>query len=104
LYKLSIKKKNIFQKKVAVTITKSVEQYVKERAVLRMKNVKEVTESTRERPKRDSLLQTSLLMLGSALFGGIAVAFWNRRTLASMQDPKQQAEIIPITQDDDVIY
>ena len=69
-----------------------------------MKNVEEVAESTRERPKRDGLLQTGLLMLGSALFGGIAVAFWNRRTLASMQDPKQPAEIIPITQDDDVIY
>lgn len=69
-----------------------------------MKNSEKPTESKEEKPTRDGLLQTGLLMLGSALFGGIAVALWNRRTLASMQDPQPQADIPPAPAQDDVIY
>ena len=43
-------------------------------------------ETTAEpRTTRSSHLRTGLLLAGSALFGGIAVALWNRRTLARMR-------------------
>ena len=53
---------------------------------------------------RDSRLRTGFLVLGSALFGGIAVALWNRRTLASIRNPLQESEFKPTVFDDDAIY
>lgn len=35
--------------------------------------------------EKPSLLRTGLIVAGSALFGGIAVALWNRHTLARMR-------------------
>ena len=36
-------------------------------------------------PRRRSFWRTGLLLATSAAFGGIAVAIWNRRTLAQMR-------------------
>jgi cytoskeletal protein RodZ len=49
-------------------------------------------------------LRTSLLLMGSAIFGGLAVAFWNRRTLAKMQgqSPKENQQSTKI--DENAIY
>ena len=41
-------------------------------------------------PQRRNLWRTSLLFASSAAFGGIAVAIWNRRTLAKMRQPRQR--------------
>jgi hypothetical protein len=41
-------------------------------------------------PQRRNLWRTSLLLASSAAFGGIAVAIWNRRTLAKMRQPRQE--------------
>jgi hypothetical protein len=40
-------------------------------------------------PERRNLWRSGLLLATSAAFGGIAVAIWNRRTLAKM---RQQAD------------
>ncbi|WP_158752003.1 hypothetical protein [Acidobacterium sp. S8] len=69
-----------------------------------MENTTESVQSKEEKRKMDGLLQTSLLMLGSALFGGIAVALWNRRTLASMQNPQPPSDFVPTPAEDDMIY
>jgi hypothetical protein len=45
-----------------------------------------------------------LLVLGSALFGGIAVVLWNRRTLANMQNQPLEKTNPPSPVDDDAIY
>ena len=49
-------------------------------------------------------LRTGLLVLGSALPGGIAVAFWNRRSLTDMQNQAQNDTLIQPPADDDAIY
>jgi hypothetical protein len=61
---------------------------------------KENTE-TLQNPKR---LRTGLLMLGSAVFGGIAVVLWNRRILASMQDQTREEAKKSSAIDNDAIY
>ncbi|HEX4004851.1 MAG TPA: hypothetical protein VHX60_01625 [Acidobacteriaceae bacterium] len=38
-------------------------------------------------PKGLHLLQTGFLIAGSALLGGLAVAFWNRKSLAKLRQP-----------------
>lgn len=45
-------------------------------------------------PERRSFWRSGLLIATSAAFGGIAVAIWNRRTLAKMrqQTPPDDAE------------
>ncbi len=50
---------------------------------------------------RNAPAVTALLMAGSALLGGIAVALWNRRTLADMRD-RREAE--PLSAADEEIY
>lgn len=49
-------------------------------------------------------LRTGLLLLGSAVFGGIAVAIWNRRTLVKMQEEAEQPDNFAKIPDDDAIY
>jgi hypothetical protein len=39
---------------------------------------------------------TAFLMVGSALLGATAIAFWNRRTIANMRS-QIQSGIVPIT-------
>jgi hypothetical protein len=43
------------------------------------------TETVQRRGIR--LLQTGLLVAGSALLGGVAVAIWNRKSLAKLRQP-----------------
>jgi hypothetical protein len=57
-----------------------------------------------EEEPRSTRLRTGLLVLGSALFGGIAVVLWNRRTLANIQNQCQDKAQRPIPIDDDAIY
>lgn len=53
--------------------------------------------------KGNDLLRTGLLMVSSALLGGIAFAIWNRRQIANIQQqPSTQPG--PPTVDDDAIY
>jgi hypothetical protein len=50
------------------------------------------------------LVRTGFLLLGSAVFGGIAVALWNRRTLAKMQNRSEEAPKKILPMEDDAIY
>jgi hypothetical protein len=67
----------------------------------------QVVDSERENAKKEASptrMRTAALLLGSAVFGGIAVALWNRRTLAKMQNrPQEEAKKI-LTLEDDAIY
>jgi len=45
------------------------------------------TSSPAREPGR-KLWQTALLLAASAAFGGLAVAFWNRKTLADIRNPE----------------
>jgi hypothetical protein len=49
-------------------------------------------------------LRTGLLVLGSAIFGGVAVVFWNRRTLTKMQEKPNEENRNPREIDEDAIY
>jgi hypothetical protein len=44
---------------------------------------------------RSGIWKTTLLLIGSAAFGGLAVALWNRRELAGMRNQK----IGPVSQE-----
>jgi hypothetical protein len=57
-----------------------------------------------EKEPRSTRLRTGLLVLGSALFGGIAVVLWNRRTLTNIQNQGPDKAQKPISIDDDAIY
>jgi len=57
-----------------------------------------------DKETRSTRLRTGLLVLGSALFGGIAVVLWNRRTLTNIQNQCQDKAQKPISIDDDAIY
>jgi hypothetical protein len=57
-----------------------------------------------DKEPRSTRLRTGLLVLGSALFGGIAVVLWNRRTLTNIQNQCQDKAQKPISIDDDAIY
>jgi hypothetical protein len=72
-----------------------------------MKKSHQITDSknnTREEPPSARRLRTGLLLIGSAIFGGIAVAFWNRRTLAKMQGQSQEKVPHPRQIDENAIY
>jgi hypothetical protein len=45
----------------------------------------EAQEESPSQPERPNLWRSGLLIATSAAFGGIAVAIWNRRTLAKMR-------------------
>lgn len=53
---------------------------------------------------RSTRLRTSLLMLGSALVGGIAVVLWNRRSLSEIQNQAKQKNEDTGPIDEDAIY
>jgi hypothetical protein len=72
-----------------------------------MTDPSQVVESKKEdSPKeaRPTRTRTAILLLGSAVFGGIAVALWNRRTLAKMQNRPTEAQKEILTLEDDAIY
>jgi hypothetical protein len=47
----------------------------------------EAPEESRSEPEQRNFWRSGLLIATSAAFGGIAVAIWNRRTLAKMRQP-----------------
>jgi hypothetical protein len=47
----------------------------------------EAQEQSDSAPERRNFWRSGLLIATSAAFGGIAVAIWNRRTLAKMRQP-----------------
>lgn len=53
------------------------------------------------RPRR--ILRTVLLFAGSAVFGGLAVALWDRKTLAAMRR-KEEEPVTPARVRDEDIY
>ena len=54
------------------------------------------------RPPRRKLWQTALLFAGSAAFGGLAVAFWNRKTLAEMRNRTPEPPHRTVGREDDI--
>ncbi len=48
------------------------------------------------------LWQTALLLAGSAVFGGLAVAFWNRKELAEMRSRVPENQQQPESREDDI--
>jgi hypothetical protein len=72
-----------------------------------MGDTAQVIDSDRKEPEkkpRSHCLRTGLLLLSSAAFGGLAVALWNRRTLARMQNESQESAPEPLPPDDEAIY
>jgi len=58
-----------------------------------------------EAPARGSgpkLWQTALLLAASAAFGGLTVAFWNRKTLADMRNRTPEAPRRSVGREDDI--
>ena len=53
-----------------------------------------------------NLWKTGLLLAGSAIFGGLAVAFWHRHTLLNMRRAAAEDRPVPrpAPPEDDVIY
>ena len=49
-------------------------------------------------------LKTGLLVVGSALLGGIAVALWNRRSLTDIRNQPEEPGPKPPLPDDNAIY
>ncbi len=45
------------------------------------------------------MLGTGLLIAGSALFGGLAVALWDRKSLAKLRQPSQLPKIPSASED-----
>lgn len=48
------------------------------------------------------LWRTALLLAGSAAFGGLAVAFWNRKTLAELRKQASEPPLRTVGRDDDI--
>jgi cytoskeletal protein RodZ len=53
---------------------------------------------------KKSRIRAGLWLLGSAVFGGVAVALWNRRTLAKMQEKQKEGQPQSQKADGNVIY
>jgi hypothetical protein len=67
----------------------------------------EANDSKERKPaeaRGSSRLRTGLLVVGSAIFGGVAVAFWNRRTLGKMRENPAENRSHPEKMDDEAIY
>jgi hypothetical protein len=52
----------------------------------------ESPQESRSAPERQNFWRSGLLLATSAAFGGIAVAIWNRRTLAKMRQKNPAQE------------
>lgn len=46
-------------------------------------------------------LSAGLLIAGSALFGGVAVALWDRKSLAKLRQPAHRRPQAPLPSEDD---
>jgi hypothetical protein len=60
------------------------------------------TPSTVKEPRQ--LLKTGFLMFTSAILGGVAFAFWNKRQIASMKEKSGSVDGPAPSADDDAIY
>lgn len=72
-----------------------------------MQDTQEATDfkdNKEQKEVRSTRLRTSLLMLGSALVGGIAVVLWNRRSLSEIQNQTKQKNTDSLPIEDDAIY
>jgi hypothetical protein len=71
-----------------------------------MQDSVETADSKREieqKESRPSRFRTGFLVVGSALLGGIAVALWNRRSLADIRNQAPEKEPGPHPASDDAI-
>jgi hypothetical protein len=58
--------------------------------------------TTPSAPRRGlKFLRAGLLIAGSAFFGGLAVAFWDRKSLAKLRQPPQRPPQPPVSSEDD---
>jgi hypothetical protein len=57
-----------------------------------------------QKEPRNSRLRTGLLVMGSALLGGIAVAVWNRRSLTDIRNQPEEPRSKAPSVDNDAIY
>jgi hypothetical protein len=100
-------KNTYFKKSCVVNRLESIEcakKRVKLRRLPNMQEVNKIDDSKEVSQKKVGRFRTGLLMAGSALFGGIAVVLWNRRSLTKMQNqPNGQADQPQIV-DEDAIY
>lgn len=69
--------------------------------------LKDTNEKTSDEGR--GILQTALLLACSAAFGGLAVAFWNRKTLNRMHSELEEErynragrEALPVGREDDI--
>jgi hypothetical protein len=53
----------------------------------------EAPEESHAEPEQRNFWRSGLLLATSAAFGGIAVAIWNRRTLAKMRQPAPPTDV-----------
>jgi hypothetical protein len=76
----------------------------------KMADMQDLVEAIDSKEKKDqkeqhsSRLKTGLLVIGSALLGGIAVAFWNRRTLTDIRNQPSEKDSEPNSGSEDAIY
>ncbi|HEX3438343.1 MAG TPA: hypothetical protein VHT24_16360 [Pseudacidobacterium sp.] len=72
-----------------------------------MKNIQQ-TIDLKEKDQDKTLhfrhFRTGLLLFGSAIFGGVAVALWNQRTLARLREQHAEKSVKPSQSDEDAIY
>lgn len=61
-------------------------------------------DDSKENAKEKQRIPTGLLLVASAFLGGIAVVFWNRRTLTTMKNRDQNSPEKPSQVDEDAIY
>ena len=67
------------------------------------------SETDNERPDQSALVQsgrkvwqTALLLAASAVFGGLAVAIWDRKTLADMRNRTPEPPLRSAGREDDI--
>jgi uncharacterized protein involved in exopolysaccharide biosynthesis len=54
--------------------------------------------------KTQKLLRAALFFAGSAMFGGLAVALWDRKALTAMRRREAESTAPPAWRDDEEIY
>jgi hypothetical protein len=57
------------------------------------------TQPDRPAPLGLRILETGLLVAGSAFLGGLAVAFWHRKSLSKLRQPAIEPHPAPVEED-----
>jgi hypothetical protein len=57
------------------------------------------TDSDRPANRGLRILETGLLVAGSAFLGGLAVAFWHRKSLSKLRQPETEPHPAPVEED-----